>query len=105
MGHLSIEHLIVGGGDHQHTAVEIALPITALTHLATALLNQSPQRIIDQRRDHPQAGASLGQQPRLAQSDLAATDHQHLATMQIVKQGKKVHGQPRGKYRLNSESR
>ncbi|MNN49257.1 hypothetical protein D3C81_1637720 [compost metagenome] len=93
-GHPSIELLIIGSCNHQHAAVQIRLPIAAQYQLAAALLHQAAQAGLDPGRHYPKRGPRLGQQPRLAQSDLTSADHQHPAATQIVKERKKVHRKP-----------
>ncbi|MNJ66079.1 hypothetical protein D3C77_621240 [compost metagenome] len=91
LGDLRIERFVIGGGDHQRHLVQIARLIASQNHLATILSGQLAQFLEHLGRDHAQLGPGIGQQARLAQRDLATTDHQNAAVLQLMKEGKVIH--------------
>ncbi len=87
-----IQRLVIGGGDGQHTALEVLRVIAAIEAFASARFYQFGQLRLDARRHHPQPCSSFAQQPSLAQRNLATPDDQHRAAFEVVEQREVFHG-------------
>ena len=87
-----IQRLVIGGGDSQHTTLQVLRVIATIEAFAIARLHQFSQLRLDARRHHPQPSSGFAQQPRLAQRDLATPDNQYRAAFEVVEQREVFHG-------------
>src|SRR5690606_23703700 len=86
-----VQGLVIRGSDSQYTTTQIAIGITAKQRLPAALLNQLSQLWINLGCNDAKGRTRLGQQPGLAQSNIAPAYDQHQAAFEVVEQRKVIH--------------
>ncbi len=88
---MRIQRFVIGGGNDQPATVQVGLLITAHHQLPATAQYQFTQLVFDLRSNHPQHRTGVGQQPGFAQGNLPATNDQHTAAAQVMKQRQKFH--------------
>ncbi|MDR6353477.1 hypothetical protein Q3H58_000148 [Pseudomonas psychrotolerans] len=91
VGHRLVDHVIVGGGDHQAVPGKQVGRIALYQASAALRLDEGADLRLDLRCDQGDAGTGLGQEHALAQGDIAPADHQHRTAVEFVKERQVVH--------------
>ena len=92
LGYTTIHILLVGAGYNQHLVFYVTVLEFPCAVGNLVVLKRRYQLVTKIGGNHLHPGTGTHQQGDLARSDLAATDHQAIAVLQLQKDREKIHG-------------